>query len=307
MPLDIACGAYPRIYVLLHRFRMRRCAAACQASMQREEAMDDPGGEAPQIAGEGALPARRHAQIVEFINQERQATAAVLMNRFGVSRDTIRRDLTLLEERGLLVRTHGGAVARGELVTSITTLSSRMDAQTNAKMRIARQTAALLRDGETVALNGGSTTTYLAAELGERRLLTLVTNNLRIPLAVPERSLRNLYLIGGTWLSGPQVTVGSIGFAHIAGVRADTAIIGVTALSAEGFSIGTLEEALASKAMMDLSRRVVLVADHTKFNRNAFALVAPLRAAQMLVTDRPPSGELAGALAEAEVQVVVSG
>jgi len=269
--------------------------------------MDELTGDSPPGGGENALPARRQAQIVEFINGEGQATAASLMSRFGVSRDTIRRDLTMLEERGLLVRTHGGAVARGELVTSVTTLSSRMDAQINAKIRIARQTAALIRDGETIALNGGSTTTYLAAELGERRLLTLVTNNMRIPLAVPERCLRNLYFIGGTWMPGQQVTVGSIGFAHIAGIRADTAIIGVTALSADGFSIGTLEEALASKAMMDLSRRVVLVADHTKFNRDAFALVAPLRAAQVLVTDKPPGGELARALAEAETQVVVCG
>ena len=252
-----------------------------------------------------SLPAARHAQLVDFVNENSQATVAALMTRFGVSRDTIRRDLNLLEQRGLLVRTHGGAVARENLVNAVTTLSSRMDAHAHAKQRIGRLTATLIRDGETVVLNGGSTTSYLAAELGELQRLTVVTNNLRIPAALPERCVRNVYVLGGAYMALSQATIGLVGFANVAGISADTAIIGVTALSVDGFSVGNLEEALMTKEMMRLSRRTILVADGSKFDKSALALVAPLRAAQILVTDAAPAGALAEALAEAEVQVLV--
>jgi DeoR/GlpR family transcriptional regulator of sugar metabolism len=258
-----------------------------------------------QAAGVVTLPTARHAQIVEHVTSHRQATVAELMERFGVGRDTIRRDLILLEERGLLVRSHGGAVAPESLVGAQTTFASRMDAEVNAKKRIARKCASLVRDSETIALNGGSTTAYLAAELGSKRMLTVVTNNLRIPPALPENSIRNIYVVGGNYSVSAQVTTGLVGFSDIAGISADTAIIGVTGLDAGGFSIGTLEEALVTKEMMSLSRRIVLVADGSKFNNRAFALVAPLDAADVLVTDQVPTGTLAEKLQDAGVQIVL--
>jgi DeoR family transcriptional regulator, fructose operon transcriptional repressor len=267
---------------------------------------DSPNLEAAsQVLGGAALPTTRHSQIVEYVTVNRQATVAELMERFNVGRDTIRRDLILLEERGLLARSHGGAVAPESLVGAQTTLTSRMDAHVSAKKRIAKKCASLVRDSETIALNGGSTTAYLAAELGGKRMLTVVTNNLRIPPVLPDNATRNIYVVGGNYSISAQVTTGLVGFADIAGISADTAIIGVTGLDASGFSIGTLEEALVTKEMMSLSRRVVLVADGSKFNNRAFALIAQLDAADVLVTDQLPTGELAAALQEAGVQVVL--
>jgi DeoR family transcriptional regulator, fructose operon transcriptional repressor len=260
-------------------------------------------GGAPGVV---ALPTARHSQIVEHVNMHHQATVGELMLRFGVGRDTIRRDLILLEERGLLVRSHGGAVAIGSLVGAQTTLASRMDAQVSAKKRIAKKCSTLVRDSETIALNGGSTTAYLAAELADKRMLTVVTNNLRVPPVLPENATRNIYVVGGNYSVSSQVTTGLVGFSDIAGISADTAIIGVTGLDGSGFSIGTLEEALVTKEMMALSRRVILVADCSKFNNRAFALVAPLDAADVLVTDQNPTGELARAIKEAHIQVILS-
>jgi DeoR family transcriptional regulator, fructose operon transcriptional repressor len=258
-----------------------------------------------QAAGVVTLPTARHAQIVEHVTNRRQATVAELMERFGVGRDTIRRDLILLEERGLLVRSHGGAVAPESLVGAQTTLASRMDAEVYAKKRIAKKCASLVRDSETIALNGGSTTAYLAAELGAKRMLTVVTNNLRIPPVLPDNATRNIYVVGGNYSVSAQVTTGLVGFADIAGISADTAIVGITGLDASGFSIGTLEEALVTKEMMSLSRRIILVADSSKFDNRAFALIAPLDAADVLVTDQVPTGALAEKLHDAGVQVVL--
>jgi DeoR family fructose operon transcriptional repressor len=233
-------------------------------------------------------------------------TVAELMARFGVSRDTIRRDLDALEQRGVLVRTHGGAVPAESLVTRETALTHRMDTHVDAKRRIGRAAATLIGDGETLIVNGGSTTTYFATELGARRNLMVVTNNLRVPPALPERSVGAIYVVGGPYLSSPQVTIGPIGFASTARITADTAVIGVTGVSADGFSIARLEEAAVSSSMIEVARRIIILADSSKFETPAFAHVADFVDVQHLVTDAPPPPKIAEALAEAGVKVIIA-
>lgn len=252
------------------------------------------------------LPRARQTRLAALVHERGQVTSAELMARFGVSRDTVRRDLDALEQRGLVIRTHGGATAPDNLVTRETSLNLRMDAQADAKMRIGRAAATLVHDGETLIVNGGSTTYYFAAELGERRQLMVVTNNLRIPPVLPERALRALYVLGGTYWSSPQVTIGPIGFASTARISADTAVIGVSGISAQGFSIARLEEAAVSSGMIEVARRTIVLADCSKFDVAAFAHVAGFGDVEHLVTDAPPPPEIAAALEQAGVQVLVA-
>ncbi len=263
--------------------------------------------EAKRDTGEraAALPAVRQSRLVALLDERGQITVSELVSLLEVSRDTIRRDLDVLEERGLLVRTHGGAVRGDRMVRVDTTLGQRMDEHTEAKRRIARAGARLVRDGETLILNGGSTTCYFAGELGARRELTLVTNNLRIPPVVDDASVRALHILGGAYWSVSQVTIGTVGFANVAGIRADTAVIGAAALSAAGPSVGRLEEAVASAAMIDLADRTVLLVDSSKFDTEAFARIAPLERIQHLVTDAAPTGALAEALEAAGTQITL--
>ncbi len=233
-------------------------------------------------------------------------TVADLVTRFGVSRDTIRRDLDLLEQRGLLVRTHGGAIPSDSLVMREVSLTQRMDAHADAKSRIGRLASTLIRDGETLIVNGGSTTYYFAAELGDRRELMVVTNNLRIPPVLPERAVRATYVLGGTYWGSPQVTVGPIGFASTARISADTAVIGITGMSADGFAIARLEEASVSSSMIDVARRTIILADSSKFQISAFAHVTSFSDVQYLVTDNLPPPEIATLLEQAGVQVLVA-
>ena len=235
-----------------------------------------------------------------------QITVADLVTRFGVSRDTIRRDLDALEQRGILVRTHGGAIPSDSLVMRETSMTQRMDTHVDAKRRIGRAASALIRDGETLIVNGGSTTCYFAAELGARQNLMVVTNNLRIPPVLPEHAIRAVYVLGGTYWSSPQVTIGPIGFASTARISADTAVVGVTGLSASGFSIARLEEAAATSSMMQVAQRTIVLADSSKFQIDAFAHVAEFANVQHLITDAPLPAEIAAALAEAEVEVLIA-
>src|ERR1700716_2739122 len=132
----------------------------------------------------GALPARRRSELLQLARNHSQVTVADLASKFGVSPDTIRRDLDVLAGQGLLERTHGGAVPAG-LVNQDSPLDQRIVTHKPAKQRIARAAADLIRDGETLMINGGSTTLAFARELAGCRDLTIVTNNLQVPPAVP--------------------------------------------------------------------------------------------------------------------------
>jgi DeoR family fructose operon transcriptional repressor len=225
---------------------------------------------------------------------------------FGVSRDTIRRDLQLLERHGLLTRTHGGALAGDGLVARETAFQSRMAKHTQAKRSIGRAAAGLIREAETLILNGGSTTCCFAAELGKLRDLTIVTNNLMLPPVVARHAARSVYVLGGAYWESAQITIGAVKMFGSSRISVDTAVIGVTGIDATGVSIGRIEESQATAEMMEAARRVIVLADSSKYGVNAFAHVADFNRIQYLVTDANPPPEIAEALGQAGVEIILS-
>ena len=178
-------------------------------------------------------------------------TVTDIASEFAVSADTIRRDLDYLASRGLLTRTHGGAVPVDGFVDRDTPVALRVNARAAEKARIARAAAALIADGETLIVNGGSTTRAFVGELGALRNLTIVTNNLGVPAVVLPNTTRGVYLLGGHVRLELQVTIGAVGFADAGPISADTAIIGVGGVSARGLSTTMLEELTMITAMME--------------------------------------------------------
>src|SRR5262245_34864499 len=122
---------------------------------------------------DNVLPSRRRTELVRLVRSRGQVTVTELAALFDVSLDTIRRDLDLLASRGLLARTHGGAVPVDDLAMHDTPFAERLNAHKTAKTRIGQAAAALISDGETLILNGGSTTRAVATELAGRRNLTV--------------------------------------------------------------------------------------------------------------------------------------
>lgn len=276
--------------------------------MTKSNSPDHPAQTAALSDGESggaALPALRQNRIVALLRERGQATVTELVALFEVSRDTIRRDLDLLEQQGLLVRSHGGAIHNTQLVQVDSTLGLRMDAHADAKRRIGKAAARLVRDSETLIINGGSSTCYFAAALGGHHNLTVVTNNLRVPPVMPEGCVRSIHVLGGIYWPVSQVTIGAIGFASVAGISADTAVIGATGITASGISMGRLDEAAETGAMIGVAKRTIVLVDSSKFNIAAFATIAPLARAHHLVTNERPPEDLAVALERAGVQVLV--
>ncbi|HTW29936.1 MAG TPA: DeoR/GlpR family DNA-binding transcription regulator [Acetobacteraceae bacterium] len=257
-------------------------------------------------SGASALPALRQTRIGELLHDRGQVTVSELIAIFEVSRDTIRRDLDMMEQHGLLVRTHGGAVRKDQMVRVDTTLNLRMNAHAEAKRRIGAVAAGLVRNGETLLLNGGSSTCAFAAALGKHRDLTIVTNNLRVAPVTPAAAVRAIYVLGGAYWPAQQVTIGPIGLPGVTGFGVDTAVVGVTALSVTGITMGRLDEATETASMIGLARRTIVLADQSKFNSSAFALVASLDRIQHLVADAHPPPDIADALERSGVQLIVA-
>jgi len=258
------------------------------------------------------LPARRKDELAAFVAESGQVTVNELAEHFDVSVDTVRRDLDELAAEGRVKRTHGGAVRTSPLSRTETSFVDRMNVEDEAKNRIGEAAAALIQDGQTILLNGGTTALALLPHLAARRNLTLVTNNLWAPGKLPAECVRDVYLLGGTVRMTSQVTLGPVEFAGTSGSRshrihADVALISVGGVAAGlGYSTSNLQEARMMFEMMQSSRQVVVLADHSKFARSTFAQVADLEVADILVTDRAPDDETAEALAAAEVRVLVA-
>ncbi|MDR3493539.1 MAG: DeoR/GlpR family DNA-binding transcription regulator [Ancalomicrobiaceae bacterium] len=253
------------------------------------------------------LPAKRRADILNIAKKLGQITVTDMSARFEVSLDTIRRDLDILADQGLLDRTHGGAIPRETLAAADSSIDLRTKKQSAAKHRIGQAAARLILDGETLIINGGSTTVAFVECLTERRELKIVTNNLNLLQAMPQQALRSLYIIGGEVRSGGRISVGPVGFVRAATISADTAVIGVGGLTTSGCSVSDLAEAGMIGEMMAAARRVIIVADSSKFGRYAFAGIAPLAAFNVLVTDQRPPEDLMQALEKAHVEVVIAG
>ncbi len=259
-----------------------------------------------------ALPGRRRADLVSYIEGAGQATVAELADEFDVSLDTIRRDLDQLAETGDIVRTHGGALAKGDLATSDTPFASRMSLNKEAKARIARTAATFISDGETILMNGGTTVLALAAALGGRRGLTVVTNNLRVPFELAPGVASDLYIVGGSCRPVAMVTIGPVQFAGSAGhtthaISADVAVIGVGGISSEsGLTTSSLPEAQMMREMIESSARVIVIADQTKVGRSAFAHICDFSKVDTVVTEGPVPEDVARAAREAGCAIVTA-
>ena len=250
--------------------------------------------------------AQRHQELLQLVETKGQISVDDLASHFGVSDDTIRRDLQTLERRRLLLRTHGGAVSTALLVHRATPFLTRATTHADAKTRIGRAAAQLISNGETLIVNGGSTTFAFAANLGPRRNLTIVTNNVAMLSVVPADSVQGVYVIGGQYNANLGSTVGPVSFSSLT-VNVDTAVLGVSGItSVNGLSTTFLEEASMFAQMIAAARRTVVIADATKFGYNAFAQIAPLSAIDILVADSSPPADLNEALVRANVEVIVA-
>jgi len=246
--------------------------------------------------------AERHLKIRETLESNDFVDAATLCAWLQASEATIRRDLARLEAEGVLRRVHGGAV-------STRPHDSRLDFQwlsdraREEKSRIGRAAAALVEDGQTVILDGGSTVAEVARHIVDRRL-QVITNSLAIARVLSDSRTCDVTLTGGHLLPRLGVMLGPLCEQMLRSVHADLLIMGTAGVTEDGLSNSNPLVVGSERAMIEVSHRVVLVADHEKFGHPAMFPLAPLSAVDVVVSDEALDPAHRAALERAGIELV---
>lgn len=247
----------------------------------------------------------RHPEILDLARREGKVTVDGLARRFGVTLQTVRRDLAELAGAGRLERVHGGAVLPSGTANIAYEERRRMHGE--EKRAIARAAARLVPDDAAVFLNIGTSTEAVARELLRHRGLMVVTNNMNVGSILLGSPDARVVLAGGTIRRSDGGLVGALAMQTVRQFKFDVAVIGCSALDGDGDLLDfDLEEVGVSQEALARSRGSLLVADHSKLQRSAPARIASLGDLDALVTDRPPPAALAAACAGWGTQVVVA-
>lgn len=245
----------------------------------------------------------RHAEIVARARANGRVEVAALAASLQVATETIRRDLTALERRGLLRRMHGGAVPVERLGLE-PNVAERDVVNTLEKDAIAQAALAEIGDATTIVLDGGTTTARLAALLPADRQLTVITQALPVAGIVATKANINLHLIGGNVRGITLAAVGPWATSAAESIRADIAFLGANGITLRGLTTRDVAEAEVKAALARAARRVVVLADHTKIGRDELVTFAPLDIVDTLVTDAALDADLASEIAAEGLEVV---
>ena len=247
----------------------------------------------------------RQREIVRLLERIGRLSVVQMCEQFSVSGATARRDLEALSKRGLIQRVHGGAVLVRQAAPEEPILR-RSHEQENEKERIGLATAALIQDGETVFLGSGTTVLQVAQHLVTRNI-TVITNSLPVINLMSEKENINLIALGGMLRVSELSFIGHITERDLSEVRADKVIIGIRAISLDqGLTNDYLPETLTDRAILDVGRENIIVADHTKCGVMSTAFVAPLTAINMLVTDNNTDTGFIQSLCLQGIKVIVA-
>lgn len=248
----------------------------------------------------------RRNRIQQLISEKQEISILEISQKFNISVATARRDLDALASRGKVLRIHGGAQQMRKAPPEMPILN-RGNEQVNEKRSIAQSAVALIQDGETVFLGSGTTVMEVARQLTERRNLTIITNSLLVANVLANRQDIYLIILGGTFRHSENSMYGHLVELALKEVNADKVIFGIRAISLEnGLTNDFMPEVPTDRQILRVGREVIIVADHTKFNRVSTALVCPLSWAHKIVTDDQTPAEVVKALRSEGIDVIVA-
>jgi len=251
----------------------------------------------------GLLIEERRRRIRELLREEGRVTVDALAARFGISLVTIRADLSILESAGALTRTHGGALSLPDADQSLDVKQLQHRAE---KQRIAAAAADLIRDGETLILDSGTTTAQIARRIRtlDLKSINVITNALNIAALLIEVPSVRLIVPGGILRRESNSLSGPMAETALATLRADRLYLGADGVDPQiGVMTPHLAEAELNAKMIGISQQVVVVADSSKFARRNISLIARVEQLHMLITDRAAPQDAVEQLRQRGVEV----
>ncbi|MFI6815755.1 DeoR/GlpR family DNA-binding transcription regulator [Nonomuraea sp. NPDC050328] len=254
------------------------------------------------------LAQQRQQTILERVRRHGAVRVAELVRDLGVSDMTVRRDLEVLAERGLLEKVHGGATIGGPGSTEEPGFAAKTTRQQPEKEAIARAAARLVRPGTAVALSAGTTNWALAHHLIEVPDLTVITNSIQVAEVFHrnQRDDRTVVLTGGV-RTPSDALVGPVAVAALRTLHVDTLFLGVHGMSVRaGFTTPNLLEAETNRALVQCAGRLVVPADHTKWQTVGISTIAELSQADVVISDARLDAEARRDLAERAGELIIA-
>jgi DeoR family transcriptional regulator of aga operon len=251
----------------------------------------------------GLLIEERRRRIRELLREEGRVTVDALAARFGISLVTIRADLSILESAGALTRTHGGALSLPDADQSLDVKQLQHRAE---KQRIAATAADLIRDGETLILDSGTTTAQIARRIRtlDLKSINVITNALNIAALLIDVPSVRLIVPGGILRRESNSLSGPMAETALATLRANRLYLGADGVDPQiGVMTPHLAEAELNAKMIGISQQVVVVADSSKFARRNISLIARVEQLHMLITDRAAPQDAVEQLRQRGVEV----
>ncbi|MDW6025242.1 DeoR/GlpR family DNA-binding transcription regulator [Mesorhizobium sp. BAC0120] len=249
---------------------------------------------------------RRHAEILRLVGEAGTITIADLASRLEVSLETVRRDVKPLTRDGAVLKMHG-AIGLPSFVGEAP-FERRMRENADAKRAIAKAVAATIRDGESIMLDTGATTSFLARELINHRRLTVVTNSSDIARTLATVNGNRVYMAGGELRSESGASFGMSAIEFVSRFSVTHAVISIGAVDAgRGIMDYDLDEAEFARMVLTRGSRRMVVTDHTKFGRQGLVQVCGFDGFDELVTDIAPPENIVAALREAGARLTVAG
>ncbi|WP_175843326.1 DeoR/GlpR family DNA-binding transcription regulator [Burkholderia arboris] len=248
------------------------------------------------------LTTQRKKAILDALARDGQVLAVELSAQFGVSEDTVRRDLRELAAEGLLQRVHGGALPASPAVAPF---AQREALETAEKRRIARRAAEMIAHGQVAIVDGGTTSALLVSQLPADLRATIVTHSPSVAVALAAHPSIDVILIGGRLYKHSIVAVGAAAMEGIARIHADLYFMGVTGVHpVAGLSTGDFEEAAIKRALAERAAETVVLASQSKLRAASQFVIGEITLAQTIVVEKETDPALTKPIEAAGVTVV---
>jgi DeoR/GlpR family transcriptional regulator of sugar metabolism len=239
----------------------------------------------PEAPLDGMMAEERRTQILQIVRSAGRVRVNGLARRFNTSAVTIRSDLNELHQRGLVLRSHGGAVLPDTILRE-SPVHERLKAHSDEKRRIGAMAATLINNGDTIILDSGTTTLEIARQIKKKPGLQVITNGVNIAAELLDARDVQVFIVGGTVRGESASVSGHFTEEMFEQFSADKLFLSGAGCDLDfGISGANLEETMVNRAMIRIAREIILVADASKFSKRSMSRIAPFSQVDTVISD----------------------
>ena len=253
------------------------------------------------------LALERRNLIIQRLNEEGKVIVSILSREFGVSEETIRRDIEKLEQEGLATKTYGGAVSTANKDRDLP-YKVRKKSNVELKQKIAAVVASMIKEGDHIMLDASSTSLFVVKQIKQLKNITLITNSLEILLELGDKTGWTILSTGGTLREGAYSLSGSSAERMIRDHHVDLAVCSAKGIDLNmGITESNEKDAEMKKAIFNAANKKILAIDYTKFDNISFIKVCDIKDVDLIVTDRKPGAAWEKRIADNGVDLLIYG